>query len=231
MFKILKSEKRGSTKIDWLDSWHSFSFGNYYNPEYLGFGNLLVINDDFIKGGGGFAEHGHKDMEIVTYIIEGELAHKDSLGNIATIKIGEVQRMSAGKGIRHSEFNYSKTDICRLLQIWFLPKNNSTSAGYQQKHFSNDDKKNNLKLIVSGAGELESLSIGADVKIYACVLDNQKHLDFATAGKKFWLQMAKGELQINDLRVVSGDGLAIEEEGDLKIISKQNDTEFLLFQV
>jgi quercetin 2,3-dioxygenase len=231
MLKIRKSAERGTNKIDWLTSFHSFSFGHYYDPQYMGFGNLVVINDDYIKGGGGFAEHGHKDMEIVTYIIDGELAHKDSLGNVATIKAGEVQRMSAGTGIRHSEFNYSKTETCRLLQIWFLPDAEGKKPGYEQKHFSQDDKRNNLKLVVSPSGKDGSLSIGQNIEIYASILESGKSLVHELGDRHGWLQVARGDVEVNGKKLIEGDGVAITEESELSIKGVSKESEFVLFSL
>lgn len=231
MMRVRKAEERGLTSIDWLKSYHSFSFGHYYNPAYTGFGNLVVINDDYIKGGGGFAEHGHKDMEIVTYVISGELAHKDSLGNVATIKAGEVQRMSAGTGIRHSEFNYSKTQECRLLQIWFLPEKENTPAGYEQNEFTRNDKLNNLKLVVSQTGRDSSVKIGQDIDIYASVLEKDKNLSLENNGRDIWLQLATGEVEVNGKKLKQGDGIAMQDEAKTIVKGLAGESEFVVFSM
>jgi redox-sensitive bicupin YhaK (pirin superfamily) len=231
MMRVRKAEERGLTNIDWLKSYHSFSFGHYYNPAYTGFGNLVVINDDHIKGGGGFAEHGHRDMEIVTYVISGELAHKDSLGNVATIKAGEVQRMSAGTGIRHSEFNYSKTQDCRLLQIWFLPEKENEPAGYEQKEFSQKDKKNNLKLVVNREGINGALKIGQDIDIYASILEKEKNLSLENNGRDIWLQLARGEIEVNGNKLKEGDGIAMQDELKTEIKGLSAESEFVIFSM
>jgi redox-sensitive bicupin YhaK (pirin superfamily) len=231
MIYLRKAEERGLNKIDWLTSYHSFSFGHYYDPNHLGFGPLVVINDDYIKGGGGFAEHGHKDMEIVTYVLSGELAHKDSIGNVETIKAGEVQRMSAGTGIRHSEFNYSEAEECRLLQIWFLPENKGDKPSYEQKSFSKEDKKNKLKLVVSKDARDGSLKINQDIDIYACVLSENNSLSQNIEGRKAWLQLATGEIEVNGIKLKQGDGLALNEENDIVIKSLGKESEFVIFSM
>jgi redox-sensitive bicupin YhaK (pirin superfamily) len=231
MLKVRKSAERGLNKIDWLTSYHSFSFGHYYDPEHTSFSHLVVINDDYIKGDGGFPEHGHRDMEIVTYIISGELAHKDSLGNVATIKAGEVQRMSAGTGIRHSEFNYSKTEECRLLQVWFLPEAENRKPGYEQKKFSQNDKRNNLKLVVSPTGKDGALSIGQDVEIYASILEKDKSLNHKTDGRKIWLQVARGEVDVNGKKLIEGDGAHSGDEIELNIKALSDESEFIIFSI
>lgn len=231
MMHIRKAEERGRNKIDWLESYHSFSFGHYYDPKYTGFGNLVVINDDIIAPSGGFAEHGHRDMEIVTYVIEGELAHKDSLGNVETIKSGEVQRMSAGTGIRHSEFNASDKNPVRLLQIWFLPAHEGDKPSYEQKYFSTSDKKNNLKLVVSPDGKDGSVSIHQDIEIYASILDENKTVSLPVSGRYAWLQVANGNLEVSGKKLKNGDGLAIEDEDKIEIKSLSKESEFIIFSM
>ncbi len=231
MMYLRKSEERGHNHIDWLESYHSFSFGHYYDPEHVGFGNLVVINDDIIAPAGGFGEHGHKDMEIVTYVIDGELAHKDSIGNVATIRSGEVQRMSAGSGIRHSEFNASKTNACRLLQIWFLPKNNNDKPSYEQKYFSAEDKMNRLKLVVSSGGRDGSLDIHQDIEIYASVLEKDKTVSYELNNRYIWLQVATGEVEVNGQKLKQGDGLAVEDEKTVTIKALSGKSEFVIFSM
>lgn len=231
MLNIRKAEERGRTKIDWLNSYHSFSFGHYYDPNHVGFNSLLVINDDFVKAGGGFGEHGHKNMEIVTYVLEGELAHKDSLGNVETIKAGEVQRMSAGSGIRHSEFNYSKSDDVRFLQIWFLPEQENIDPGYEQKDFTEADKLNKLQLVVSPNGEDGALKINQDVEIYASILEKDKSLNFDAKKREIWLQVASGRFEVNGEVVKNGDGAYINAAEDLEIKGLDDKSEFLIFSM
>lgn len=231
MIYIRKSAERGATNIEWLESYHSFSFGEYYDPNHMGFGSLRVINDDIIKGGGGFGEHGHKDMEIVTYMISGTLAHKDSIGNVETIKAGEVQRMSAGKGIRHSEFNASESEAARLLQVWFLPEEAKRQPGYEQKKFSQEDKRNKLKLVVSHDGVDGSLKIGQDVDFYASIVDKGKTISHKVNDRKIWLQVARGELELNGSILKEGDGAAIKDEAELNIKGVSDESEFVLFSM
>jgi len=231
MIKIRKSEDRGKGSFDWLTTYHSFSFADYYNPDHMGFQSLRVINDDIIAPGGGFDTHGHRDMEIVTYVIEGTLAHKDSIGNIATIKTGEVQRMTAGKGIRHSEFNHSDKQQVRLLQIWILPEKNGLEPGYEQKNFSQKEKQGKLKLIVSPEGRDGSLKIHQNAEIYASVLEKDDKISYVIPeNSHVWIQIASGCIEVNGNLLENGDGAAISDEKDLKISSKE-DSEFLLFRL
>jgi quercetin 2,3-dioxygenase len=231
MMHVRKANERGGTNIDWLESYHSFSFGHYYDPKYTGFGNLVVINDDIIKGGGGFGEHGHSNMEIVTYVIDGELAHRDSIGNVATIKSGEVQRMSAGTGIRHSEFNASKTNPVRLLQVWFTPANEGDKPSYEQKYFSRDDKRNKLKLVVSSKGKDGAVDIHQDIDILASVLEEGKALNYNLGKRYAWLQVADGTIEVNGKKLENGDGLAVEDEKELSIKGIGKESEFVIFSM
>jgi redox-sensitive bicupin YhaK (pirin superfamily) len=226
-----KAEDRGLTKTSWLEGRHSFSFGRYYDSRHLGFGNLVVINDDIVQPNSGFSEHGHDNMEIVTYIIEGKLSHADSLGNKYSISAGEAQRMSAGTGIRHSEMNLSENQQVRLLQIWFLPKNENTKPSYEQKFFDKNSKNNKLKLIVSENGEQESLKIGQDVNIFASVLDKDFILTHDFLNRDVYFQIAKGKLEIDGEILKDGDGLGIKNASNLAIKSLETDSEFLVFSV
>lgn len=232
MLKLRKADERGYNKIDWLESYHSFSFGGYYDPANMGHGVLRVINDDIIEPDTGFGEHGHRDMEIVTYVIEGALSHKDSLGNVAAINAGEVQRMSAGRGIRHSEFNASKDSKVRLLQIWFLTEKEGIPPSYEQKMFSREDKLNKLCLLVSRGGGGKAMKINQDVAIYASILDKGKEVEhsFKDADHFGWIQVALGEIEVNGVKLKNGDGLAIENEASIKIRSNENGSEFVLFE-
>lgn len=232
MLTVRKSEDRGKFKNEWLDSKHTFSFSSYIDRDHMNFGHCRVINDDIIAPSGGFDTHGHKDMEIVTYVITGELAHKDSMGNVETIKAGEVQRMSAGTGIEHSEFNYSDKSSCRLLQIWFFPKEEGAEPGYQQQKFSRGDKLDNFKLVVSKDAEGNTVSIGQDVNIYASIIQKGKKLERdIDANAKYWLQIASGNLEVNGLHLDEGDGLAISEEDKISITGVSDESEFLLFEM
>lgn len=230
MITIRPSSERGNFNFGWLDTKHTFSFGNYYDPKYMGFGNLLVINEDIISPSQGFGTHGHKDMEIITYIIEGELEHKDSIGNIETIPSGEVQRMTAGSGIRHSEYNHSHQESVHLLQIWITPHTKNLMPSYEQKSFSSEDKKGKLCLLVSGDGRENSLLIHQNIDLFGCILNNEELINYSFKPQDYgWIQVIKGALNINGKNINMGDGVAINEENKLHLISLQNNTEFLFF--
>lgn len=231
MLKKRPAKERGHFDFGWLSTYHSFSFGEYYDPAHMGFRNLRVINDDVIAGGQGFGTHPHQNMEILTYVLEGELAHKDSMGNGSVIYPGDVQRMSAGTGVTHSEFNNSKSEASHLLQIWILPEKQGLAPSYEQKHFDADQKKNRLCLIASQKGEEASVVMHQDVKIYSSLLDESKKIDFKLNTQRYyWLQMVKGNLQANGVSLVKGDGLALEQEAALKLEASEN-SEFLLFDL
>lgn len=231
MFTLYPSEKRGKTQIDWLDSYHSFSFGNYYDPGNMGFGPLRVINEDVVAPGSGFHTHGHKDMEIITYILQGELAHRDSLGHGATISAGEVQKMTAGTGIEHSEFNASKTDPVHLVQIWIKPNARNLPPSYGQIRLNPRDLHNQLLRIATNRHDDNILHINQDVNLSACVLDKGKSVEVPAATKRpHWLQCLRGAVQVGDVTVKAGDGLAIQEEDRFKITANDN-SEFLLFDL
>lgn len=231
MLYLRKSEERGGNVIDWLNAKHSFSFGHYYDPDFTGFGHMVVLNEDVVAPSGGFAPHGHKNMEIFTYVISGALSHKDSMGNEESIRAGEVQRMSAGTGVRHSEYNASSTEACHLFQIWFVPQNEGDTPSYEQKVFSRDEKKNQLKLLVSPSARESSLEIHQDVEIYASILTQGKELGHTTNGRKLWIQLASGALNVNGIKMQAGDGLAIEDIDYLKIISEAGESEFVLISM
>lgn len=216
---------------DWLKSYHTFSFGNYYDPRFMGFRDLRVINQDWIKANSGFPTHPHKHMEIITYVLKGALQHQDSLGNVGVIKAGEIQVMHAGKGIRHSEANPSQTETLELFQIWIQPDSTSVDAGYTQQAFTRTEKLNKLKLIASKAGTQQSQIIHQDVNLYACVLETGNALHFEIQlGRGAWLQVAEGELNVNGHTLKNGDGLAAESISGLQIKSIR-ETEFLLFDL
>jgi redox-sensitive bicupin YhaK (pirin superfamily) len=213
MIKIRKSQDRGVGKTDWLDSKHTFSFADYYDPEFTNVGPLRVINEDVIKAGTGFGTHPHRNMEIITYILEGELGHKDSLGTGSVIKKGEVQLMSAGSGITHSEINANKHQLVHLLQIWILPEISGLTPSYEQKDFSKKRQANKLTLLLSRDGKEGSLTIHQDVNMY--VLDlNEDHLFkyHPEEGRLTWVQVARGDLEINGQKLHQGDGAEISEE-------------------
>ena len=228
----LPAAARGRTQIDWLDSWHSFSFGEYYDPEHMGFGPLRVINEDFVKGGAGFPTHPHRDMEIITYVLSGSLEHKDSLGTGSVIKPGEVQMMRAGTGIRHSEFNPSKTEDVHLLQIWIIPDKQGLEPKYQQKTFAPEDMRNKLKLIVSPGGEDGALDISQDAKLFSAKLDKGKSVAFdAKPERNYWLQIARGAVEDGDARLGAGDALALQKETGAVTVTASEDAEILLFDM
>lgn len=230
MITIRPSHERGNLNFGWLDTKHTFSFGSYYDPKYTGFGNLLVINEDIISPSKGFGTHGHQDMEIVTYVVEGELAHKDSIGNEETIPAGEVQRMTAGTGIKHSEYNHSSLDPVHLLQIWILPDTKNLSPSYEQKSFSGKDKQGKLCLLASADGRENSLTIHQKVDLFASILDTKDTIIHTFDDDDYgWIQVIKGGVSIDHITLKAGDGASIQGEKEVKIISTQPDTEFLWF--
>ena len=225
------SDERGLGRASWLESRHSFSFADYYDPEHMGFGALRVINEDRIAPGGGFATHGHRDMEILTYVLDGELAHKDSLGNGSTIKPGEVQLMHAGTGIEHSEFNASDSAPVHLLQVWLLPDKGGHKPGYQQKEFPLADLDGRLRLIASHDGKDGSLVIHQDAAVYAGKLKTGETAELPLAGgRRAWVQVARGAIEANGTPLKAGDGAAIGNENKVSLIAAA-DAEFLLFDL
>jgi hypothetical protein len=230
MLTVRPAQERGHADHGWLDSWHSFSFADYYDPSHMGYSALRVINDDRIAEGGGFGAHPHRDMEIVTYILDGALAHQDSMGNGSVIRPGDVQRMSAGSGVVHSEANANQGET-RLLQIWILPKTKGGAPGYEQIHFEDADLKDRLRLVASPDGRDGSVHIQQDAAIYATRLSagaTARHT--LTAGRKAYLQMAKGELRLNGAHLNEGDGAMLEQETALELTAVK-DTEALLFEL
>ena len=226
MIKILKSSSRGKTEIDWLDSYHSFSFGEYYNPEQMHFSFLRVINEDIVAPHNGFPMHSHQDMEIITYIISGELTHNDSLGNTRKITKGEVQLMRAGTGITHSEFNFDKEIPVHLLQIWIIPRKKGLAPSYQQKLFTAG--QNELSKIVSATHNKDTLHIEQDVEIYSCKLKNDSIKHKILSGHKLWIQVVSGSLSLSENELHTGDGARVTEETEININTKGH-CEFLLF--
>jgi len=231
MFQVVHSDSRGAADHGWLKAKHTFSFGDYRNPEMMGFGPLRVINEDRIEPGQGFGAHPHKDMEIVTYIIQGALAHNDSLGNGSVIEAGDVQRMTAGTGVFHSEFNHSEEDSVHLLQIWILPRESSLQPGYEQQHFSREDKLNQWRLVASSDGRDSSVTVHQAVALYASVLDSGHELlhEFS-AGHSGYLQVVGGSVVANDEKLAAGDGVAIHELQSLKV-QATSDAEMILFDM
>lgn len=232
MISIRPAQARGTANLGWLDSRHSFSFGHYYDPKHMGFGPLRVINEDRVQPGGGFGTHGHSDMEIISYVLDGALEHKDSIGTGSVIRPGDVQRMSAGSGIRHSEFNHSKREPVHFLQIWLLPERQGLAPSYEQKTFAEGEKRGRLRLVASRSGRDGSLVIHQDADIYASLLDEGDQVQHALrAGRKGWLQVARGAADVNGQTLRAGDGAAVEGEPELTITATANGTEILLFDL
>jgi hypothetical protein len=229
MLTIRKSSERGQARFSWLNSAHTFSFGEYYDPQHMGFGKLRVINEDVVAPGGGFATHGHRDMEIISYVLEGALEHKDSMGNGSVIQPGDVQRMSAGTGVTHSEYNHSKTEPVRFLQIWFLPDRKGHAPGYEQKHFEAADKQGRLKLVASRTGREGSVSLNQDVDMYAALLDGDTAPQHElAAGRSAWIQVAAGQVAVNGQVLETGDGASIRGPATLEF-KAVGEAEFVLF--
>lgn len=232
MIDVRPSEDRGTADYGWLKPRYSFSFGHYYDPAHLGFGHLIVMNEDRIAPGGGFDTHGHRDMEIITYILDGGLAHKDSLGSGSVIRPGEVQLMRAGRGIRHSEYNHSKTDPVHLLQIWIVPSEKGLEPGYQQKSFREDiEAGDGLRLVVSPDGADGSLQIAQDARLYAGRIAGGASWTHPVAdGRQYWLQVARGNVSLNGHDLGQGDGAAIRD-GKAIEITADTEGEVLLFDL
>ncbi len=231
MLMFRPSEARGHANFGWLDSRHSFSFGRYFDPAHMGFGALRVINEDKVAPGAGFDTHDHQDMEIITYVLEGGIEHKDSLGTGSIIRPGDVQRMTAGTGIQHSEFNASSTDPVHFLQIWIEPERKGLEPGYEQKTFPTDERAQTLKLVGSRDGREGSLTIHQDVDLYSTSLTTGGSVTHEVrSGRKVWIQVARGTIQANDQPLYAGDGLGLSEEEPL-MITATDDAEVLLFDL
>ena len=231
MFQIVRSDSRGAADHGWLKAKHTFSFADYHNPEMMSFGPLRVINEDRIEPSQGFGTHPHKDMEIVTYIIDGALEHKDSMGNGSVIKAGDVQRMTAGTGVFHSEFNHSADQSVHLLQIWILPRKSSLQPGYEQQHFTREDKLNQWRLVASSDGRDASMTVHQGVDLYASVLEVGSELAHSFAeGHSGYLQIVAGSVAANGEKLEAGDGVAIHEVDSLAITAI-SDAEAILFDM
>ncbi len=231
MFAIRHAAERGHANHGWLDSYHTFSFASYYDPEHMGFSTLRVINDDTVAPGGGFGTHGHQDMEIISYVLEGALAHKDSMGNGSVIRPGDVQRMSAGTGVRHSEFNASDNEPVHFLQIWVEPEEAGLQPGYEQKTFLDEEKRGRLRLLGSRDGRDGSLTIHQDVDLYATRLDAGESISHEViAGRKAWIHIARGDAAIETRRLSAGDGVALEGPATVTLTGVA-DAEALLFDL
>lgn len=231
MINIRKSTERGRVDHVWLNTSHTFSFADYYDQKHMGFRELRVINEDRVQPREGFPTHPHRDMEIITYVLEGALEHKDSMGNGSVIRPGEVQRMSAGTGITHSEFNHSGSELVHFLQIWILPNQEGVKPSYEQKVFPDEEKLNNIRLIASQDGREGSVTIHQDVNLYAAIIEQKKELGYhVPAGRHVWLQVVRGSIELNGTSLDSGDGVAVSNEEYLNVIGKEK-AEVLLFDL
>jgi redox-sensitive bicupin YhaK (pirin superfamily) len=231
MLTIRQSNQRGHFNHGWLNTYHTFSFDQYYDPRYMGFRSLRVINEDFVAPGRGFPKHGHRDMEIITYILEGALKHEDSMGNGSVIQPGDVQRMTAGTGVRHSEFNGSTDEPVHLLQIWIIPNADNLEPSYEQKAFTVDERRNQLRLIASSNGRHGSVTLNQDVSLFASILDPDESVAYSIDQKRYgWLQVARGTIEVNSEQARQGDGVVIVAESSLAIRAVEP-AELLLFDL
>lgn len=232
MIAIRKGSDRGHTKIDWLDSRHTFSFGEYHDPAAMGFRVLRVLNDDRVTAGSGFPTHGHRDMEIISYVLDGALEHKDSLGTGSVIRPGDVQRMSAGTGVRHSEFNASRTAPVHFLQIWILPTRAGLPAGYEQKTLPLAEQRGRLLLAASPDGRAGSVTINQDVNLYVAKLDAATPVGHDLAKNRHaYVHVARGQIGVGDRILQAGDGIAFSDEPRVEILGHQADSEILVFDL
>ena len=231
MMTIRLSGERGHADHGWLKSQHSFSFAGYHDPQHMGFGNLRVINEDHIAAGRGFGTHGHKDMEIISYVLSGELAHKDSMGNVKGIPPGDVQRMSAGTGVQHSEFNHAEGQATHFLQIWIEPNVTGIAPGYEQKTFTDIEKRGTLRLVASSDGAQGSVTIHADARLYAGLLDGDEAATLVLdPARKTYVHLVRGELEVNGQKLARGDAAMIEAQSRLEL-GKGHDAEVLVFDL
>ncbi|MDQ3365963.1 MAG: pirin family protein [Myxococcota bacterium] len=218
MIKVRKAADRGHADHGWLDSHHTFSFADYHDPQHMGFRALRVINDDVVAAGRGFGAHHHRDMEIISYVLEGALAHQDSMGTGSVIEPGDVQRMSAGTGVAHSELNASKTDRVHFLQIWIVPAERGIAPSYEQKRFTAEDKAGRLRLVASWDGRDGSVTLHSDVALYAGIFDRAHQAELPIAkGRHAWVQVASGRVRVNGHELVAGDGLALSDEATVTV--------------
>ncbi len=231
MLTIRKSQDRGYADHGWLKSFHSFSFAGYYDPAHMGFGNLRVINEDRVAGGAGFGTHGHKDMEIISYVLSGELAHKDSMGNVESIPPGDVQRMSAGSGVMHSEFNHKTDSTTHFLQIWIQPNVRGIAPSYEQKNFDAAEKRGKLRLVASPEGADGSVTVHADARLYAGLLDGEEKAELALdPARKSYVHLIRGELEVNGKKLATGDAAMLQGEPQLSLAGGK-DAEVLVFDL
>jgi len=231
MMQLRKSEERGHAEHGWLSSRHTFSFAEYRDPRHMGFGPLRVINEDKVAGGQGFGTHGHQDMEIISYVLEGALEHKDSLGTGSVLRPGDVQRMSAGRGVRHSEFNHSPSDTVHFLQIWIFPDRNGLAPSYEEKNFDTASKRGRLRLLVSPDGRDASLRMNQDAFLYAGLFDGTESASHAlAAGRRGYVHVARGHIEVNGQALKAGDALSIEGENVIRL-DQGEQAEVLVFDL
>jgi redox-sensitive bicupin YhaK (pirin superfamily) len=231
MIELRRAAERGHANHGWLDSFHSFSFADYHDPRHMGFGSLRVINEDRIQPGTGFGTHGHRDMEIVSYVLEGALAHRDSMGNGSTIVPGDVQRMSAGAGVRHSEYNHEKASVTHFLQIWIEPAARGIEPGYEQKHFDPASKRGRLRLVASPDGRDGSVTIHQDAYLYAALLDGEERaVHLLPAGRRAYVHVARGRLTANGTELGAGDALKASGVAEI-VLERGGQAEVLLFDL
>ncbi|MDT5121724.1 MAG: quercetin 2,3-dioxygenase [Acidobacteriota bacterium] len=231
MITIRKSEERGHFDFGWLNTYHTFSFDQYYDPRFMAFRSLRVINEDRVQAGHGFPTHGHRDMEIITYVLEGALEHKDSMGTGSVIRPGDVQKMSAGTGVRHSEANPSQDEPVHLLQIWIMPDTEGIKPDYQQKRFETEEKRGRLRLVASPDGEDDSITIQQDARVYASLLEpSQQVVHELKPNRHAWIQVARGAVEVNEQTLNQGDGAAISNESQVTIEGLEP-SEILLFDL
>jgi redox-sensitive bicupin YhaK (pirin superfamily) len=231
MISLRRSEERGHVDHGWLNTYHSFSFDTYRDENHMGFRSLRVINDDTVQPGLGFGMHPHRDMEIITYVLEGALEHKDSMGNGSVIRPGDVQRMSAGRGVLHSEFNHSRDEPVHLLQIWILPAEKGINPSYEERTFSRDQKLGRLCLIASPGGADGSVSINQDARLFASILTKEHEISVPLqSGRHLWVHLARGSGRVNDYALTGGDAAAVSEESEI-VLAGNDEAEFLVFDL
>ncbi len=231
MLALRKSEERGHFDFGWLNTYHTFSFSDYYDPKYMAFRQLRVINQDRVQPGQGFGTHPHRDMEIISYVLEGGLEHKDSMGNGSVIRPGDIQRMSAGTGVTHSEFNHSKSEVVHFLQIWLTPEKRGITPGYEQKFFSEEEKRGKLRLVASRDGRDGSVVINTDACLYASILEAGDTVEYEVRPDRYsWVQVARGEIRVNGQTLKEGDGMAVGSGEKLTLVGEKK-ADVLLFDL
>jgi redox-sensitive bicupin YhaK (pirin superfamily) len=231
MISVRRAGDRGHARRGWLESFHTFSFADYHDPDHMGFRALRVINEDRVQPGQGFATHSHRDMEIVSYVLDGALEHRDSLGTGSVIRPGDVQRMSAGTGVTHSEYNPSKDEVVHFLQIWILPEREGLEPSYEQEHFSAEERRGGLRIVASREGREGSVRLNQDVDLYAALLARDESVEHKLRpGRHAWVQVARGRCALNGIRLEAGDGAALTDEASLRL-DGATDAEVLLFDL